>query len=162
MIRSNALRGWVLLGSLGLLGGCGSSAGTTVAGPSAPVSTSVSPSASQLAPRCSIASTPAVAAIDAAVRAKGEGNSVPAAISWADPAAKAWWLVGAFDGPAGSGEGALGIWSTAEDPTSDSFAGQIFAVDGAASSWSSAPGNSLVKYDPTDVPALGCWSQKGR
>lgn len=99
--------------------------------------------------------------VNETVRAKGEGNSVPKAVVWADPAADAWWIVGAFEGPAGDGEAALGSWATTEDPTQESFAGPVYAIDGGARSFSDAAPNEVVDYDPTKVPALGCWTQKG-
>lgn len=152
----------ILLGSLVLVGGCGSPSTTSATSPSANGS-AVSPSSSSAPakPQCTVASSAAIAALDAAVRAKGQGNSLPTAVAWADPQAKAWWLVGALAGPAGAGDGALGIWSTTSDPTEASFTGPVFAVDGGANSFSTAPPNTVVVHDPTNVPALGCWSDKG-
>lgn len=152
-----------LLAAVVLFTGCSGSVVSSDRGPSAPPAASAasaSASVTPAAPRCTVASSAAIAAVDASVRAKGEGNSVPAAVSYADPESGAWWLVGALAGPAGSGEGAVGIWSTTQDPTLESFSGPLFAVDGGAADWSTAPPNTVVTYDPAAVPALGCWSMK--
>ena len=59
-----------------------------------------------------------------------------------------WFVAGAFAGPAAEGEGALGIWATTTDPTRDPFAGEVFAVDGGASSLSIAPMTHATSYEP--------------
>lgn len=158
------LNGPSLLAGMALfLAACGTAdAQVAQDGSSEPSSSTAAPSTSTTssAPRCATASGAAVEAVNETVRAKGEGNSVPAAVVWADPDADAWWIVGAFEGPAGEGEGGLGSWATTEDPTQESFDGPIYAIDGGARFSSNAPANTVVDYDPTNVPALGCWHQK--
>ena len=166
-VRGRGVPGWGvcaagLVVGLVTLAACGSDtagSGSTLSPTS--VAARPSPPLAQAPPRCTLASKAATAVINASVGAKGEGNSVPTVVSWADPDAGAWWLVGAFAGPAGSGEGALGMWSTTADPTQESFTGPIFSIGGGARGSSTAPDNTVVDYDPTAVPALGCWSAKG-
>lgn len=152
------LRAVALTATLLLFGGCGSTNSSSSVEPRSSSATdqSASPSAR---PQCATASRATTSTVNATVQAKDARNSVAKVVSWADPQGEGWWLVGAISGPTTPGEGALGIWATEEDPTQESFAGSVSAVDGGAHTWSTAPENELVKYDPTDVPALGCWSQ---
>ena len=109
---------------------------------------------------CAVASAAAIAAVNDTVVAKGKGNSVPKLTSWADPAARAWWLVGVIAGPTGGSDAVLGMWSTASDPTQESFSGAVYAIDGGAQGLSTAPINTIVTLNPDDVPAIGCWDSK--
>lgn len=152
----------LLAGLALILAGCGTAEAGPVAdtSPAAPSTTStLSASSSSRGPQCAGASSAAIKAINERVQAKGGGNSVTSAVVWADPNADAWWIVGAFDGPAGEGEAALGSWATTKDPTSGTFDGPVYAIDGGARSFSDAPPNTVVEYDPTKVPALGCWNR---
>lgn len=155
-LRGSAILAVLILSGCGAAGASGQAGGATVA----PMSPSLSLPPAR--PQCSTASAAAITAIDASIKAKNRGNSLPEAISWADPDVNAWWIVGAIKGPASSGEVALGAWSTTSDPTVESFTGPVYAVDGGARTWSDAQTNTVVRYDPTMVPALGCWSDKNR
>ena len=107
---------------------------------------------------CGSASRSAVAAVDATVRAKGQGNSLTKGGVLADPASGMWLVVAPFEGPAGEGEGALGIWAT--DPTLKAFAGTVYAVSDTAANWSTAPRSVDVPFEPQDLPVLRCLPSK--
>lgn len=114
-------------------------------------------------PSCTAVSKAAVSAVDRTVRAKGAGDSLPEAIALRDEESGMWLVVGAFAGPAGHGEGALGLWATKGDVTSDAFHSTIYAVDGGASTFSAAPEvEDRIVYNPDDVPAYGCWTSRDR
>jgi hypothetical protein len=112
-------------------------------------------------PHCDSPSASALAAIDTTVRAAGEGNRLPKAAVLADPDNGLWLIAGVFGGPAGVGEGALGIWATSTDPTIEPFNGKVYAVDDAAVNWSTAPSADEVVNDPRNIPldVLGCLNQ---
>jgi hypothetical protein len=95
------------------------------------------------------------------VRSAGEGNRIPQAAVLADPDSGLWLIAGTFAGPAGVGEGALGIWATSTDPALEPFTGKVYAVDDAAVNWSTAPNADEVADDPGNLPldVLGCLNQ---
>ena len=75
----------------------------------------------------------------------------------ADPDSGMWLIVGPFQGPAGVGEGALGIWATNKDPTIEPFTGKVYSFDDAAANRSTAPRTNKMAYDPRgELPVLGC------
>ncbi|WP_157581433.1 hypothetical protein [Phycicoccus sp. Root563] len=124
----------------------------TVASPTA--STTSTPPAP--AEPCVTVSKAALKAVDLVVRDKGENNTVTRAGAQRDVDSGMWLVVGAFGGPAGAGEGALGIWATAQDPRAADFASPVLAVDGAASQWSIAEPAHDIAYDPAYAPVVVC------
>lgn len=109
-------------------------------------------------PSCQTPSASALAAVDAKVRAAGEGNSLREGGVLFDPDSGMWLIAGPFQGPAGEGEGLLGIWATSTDPTIEPFTGKVYSVDDSAANFSTAPATDEVAYDPRgDVPVLDCW-----
>ena len=113
-------------------------------------------------PSCQVPSASALAAVDASVRADGEGNRLREGGVLRDPNSGMWLIAGPFQGPAGQGEGALGIWATSTDPTIEPFTGKVYAVDDGAANWSTAPVTEDVDYDPRgEVPVLACVRMRG-
>ena len=111
---------------------------------------------------CTTVSKAALAAVDRTVRAKGAGDSLPGARATRDLESGMWLVVGAFAGPAGKGEGAMGLWATGGDVTSASFHSKIYAVDGGATAFSTAPEvEDRLTYHSDDEPAYGCWHSRG-
>lgn len=112
---------------------------------------------------CTTVSKAALAAVDRTVRAEGAGDSLPDARAARDLESGMWLIVGAFAGPAGRGEGAMGLWATEGDVTSDSFHSTIYAVDGGATAFSAAPEvEDRLTYNSDDEPAYGCWHSRDR
>jgi hypothetical protein len=153
------------LGSVAVMaGGCGVSTTQAVAPvtSAAAVLQETSSAATSPRPRCGTPSPAALAAVDATVRTAGQGNRLPKAKVLADPDSGLWLIAGVFGGPAGEGEGALGIWATSVDPTLDSFTGKVYAVDDAAVNWSTAQNADVVADDPRELPldVLGCLNQR--
>lgn len=96
-------------GVMAMAGGCGVVT-TQGAAPATSAETVVRETASASIsprPRCGTPSASALAAVDATVRAAGEGNRLPKAWVLADPDSRLWLIAGVFREPAGEGEGAL-------------------------------------------------------
>ncbi len=136
-----------------LLTGCAATPEPRVA---APVET---PAAETPKPECTEISAATLAAVDASVTAKGEGNSVPDAVARIDEESGKWFIVGPYAGPADTGtEGApLGIWATDGDVTDPGFdADLVSPVRG----WSTAPYAAELDFGMDGHPALGCWPRR--
>jgi hypothetical protein len=164
-VRMRGVGALVALGGvMAMAGGCGVVT-TQAAAPATSAATVAKETASASTsprPRCGTPSASALAAVDATVRAAGDGNRLPKAKVLADPDNGLWLIAGVFGGPAGVGEGALGIWATSADPTLEPFTGKVYAVDDAAVNWSTAPNADEVANDPRELPldVLGCLNQR--
>ena len=108
---------------------------------------------------CTEVSNATLNAVNETVIAADDENSLPDAVALHDQDSGLWIIAGAFAGPAGQGDGAIGIWATDGDVSSSNFEGKVWAVDGGARQFSVAEYPSAVNYDPENVPVLGCWSQ---
>lgn len=94
-------------GVMAMAGGCGVVT-TQGAAPATSAATVVRETASASIsprPRCGTPSASALAAVDATVRAAGEGNRLPKAWVLADPDSRLWLIAGVFMGPAGEVSG---------------------------------------------------------
>ncbi|MDI2097889.1 hypothetical protein [Ruicaihuangia caeni] len=134
-----------------LLSGCARGAVHDEGGHSGPRPPSEKPAAEP----CVVVSQTTLAALNTSIAKRDARNSLQTALARHDAATGSWFIVGAYTGPAGAGEGALGIWSTDSDATSDDFDGMLWSVDGGAAQHSDSP-QGRHHLDERGHAILGC------
>lgn len=142
-----------------LLSGCASSDGAEGAARNeATTVPSPAEAADDSNPECLTVSTGTLAAVNSIL--VGEGTEVPVLGGSFDEASGFWFVIGEIVRPGSSGDDLLGIWATDTDITVDSFDGELLAVDGGSSQYSTAPTSTALTVDPAEtLPGIHCLTQ---